>query len=125
LFLNNLRDAVKPGGKLIIITGNHFSPIDPMKAGHLIETFEAMWGGFKKTFSSRFIYCKPDLISAFSESFHDSDAVYRAHPFDVASYLKDDFVILRKCFLGPSVWSKIIYYMLPFYAGVGFVGVRK
>ncbi len=128
--------VLKRGGLLIIVTGNHFSPIQPLldiirfqKRPPLAPTyfsqfklfFYSLFMSFKKMLFPSFIYVGPELTSK-ADNGGDFDAVYLANQFDIIDYLKKrNLKILNIGFKGPDWFSKFCGTFLPFFSGMGIV----
>ena len=138
-WLDESRRILKKNGLLIIVTGNHFSPIQPFldiirfeKRPPLAPTylsqfkllFYNIYMSFRKMIKPSFIYVKPDL-SRISDDGGDFDAVYMANQMDIVSYLnKKGMKILNMSFKGHDLFSKFTGYCLPHFCGMGIVAKK-
>jgi len=143
-FLDEYLRVTKKNGLMIIVTGNHFSPIQPLydiatlKKRHPWEDtrlkrlkllikktilfFYNTGMIIKKEIKPGFMYKKPNLKMA--DIGADFDAVYYANQKDLKWYLKDRVKILNLNFRGNTLSSKILG-LLPSIGGIGFVGRKK
>lgn len=137
-WLEESRRVLKKKGILVVVTGNHFSPIQqlcdiftlrsrPPFANSYFYQFPLLaknvYYSIIKHSRPEFIYVKPDL-STRADKGGDFDAVYLAHPFDIATYIqKKKMTILNVTFKGKSLASRIIG-RFPSLAGLGIVAQK-
>jgi len=138
-WLDESKRVLKKGGLLIIVTGNHFSPIQPFldiirfkKRSPFAVTylsqfrllFYNIFMSFIKLINPSFIYVNPDLSSR-ADGGGDFDAVYLANQMDISIYLrKKGMKIINISFKGPDLFSKLCGYLLPLFSGMGIVAKK-
>lgn len=134
LWLDESIRILRKDGLMIIVTGNHFSPIQPFldiirfeKRPPFAPTYFSqfkllflnLFMSFKKLIKPSFIYVEPDLRR---HDGGDFDAVYRANQMDIVSYLKQKKMeILNVSFKGSDLFSKFCGYVFPYFSGMGIV----
>lgn len=130
---------LKRDGFLIIVTGNHFSPIQPFLdiihfrirlpfAPTYFSQFKLLLKNiqfsFKKIIKPSFIYIQPDLTHR-ADNGGDFDAVYLANQMDIVNYLKKRKMrIINIGFKGHHLLSKLCGTILPNFSGIGIVAKK-
>lgn len=120
---------LKKDGLLIIVSGNHFTPIEPLKdiltfktrppftntyLGNFIRLFKNVSMSFYKMFFPQFIYRTPDLTKN-ADNGGDYDACYYANQMDLVNYLKKkDMKIINRDFRN----------LFSFWGGIGIVAKK-
>lgn len=125
--LNEMTRIVKKGGRIIIVSPNLGSPLNPLrfimsrkKSTALYKNkYQAQLEFFKRCYrllvkkikAPEFIYRKPDLFSQFES---DNDTVYLATYLDIAKYFeRQGFKISHSYYQSQSLGGKILSLFFP------------